>query len=38
VHAKEILNNTECYIWEPSQELLKGTFTNNNKNDYDIKI
>ncbi|KYM86819.1 hypothetical protein ALC53_03742 [Atta colombica] len=24
VHAKEILNNTECCIWEPSQELLKG--------------
>ncbi|KYN50523.1 hypothetical protein ALC57_00163, partial [Trachymyrmex cornetzi] len=38
LHAKEILNNSECCTWEPPQELLKQfsrhIFTNNNESGY----
>jgi len=40
LYAKEILNNTKCYTWKPSQEVLKQfsrhTFTNNNENNDEI--
>jgi len=36
LHAKEILNNKECYKWEPFKQLLNND-ENNNYDDIMIK-